>query len=140
MLGSVFGQTFHARHFLETQLRRILPMAPSRDQSITGTSDTPRRRWVIACLLGFGVLVNYFDRVNLSVSKDALNTAFGVSAVTFGYLSSAYNWTYAALQIPSGLLLDRFGVKHVGRWSTILWAVASFGAAVSTGIGSFLAA
>jgi MFS family permease len=55
-------------------------------------------------------------------------------------LSSAYNWTYAALQLPSGLLLDRFGVKKVGRCSTILWAIASFGAAVSTGIGGFLAA
>jgi len=101
---------------------------------------TPRRRWAIACLLGFGVLVNYFDRVNLSVSKDALTAAFGISAVTFGYLSSAYNWTYAALQLPSGLLLDKFGVRRVGRISTILWAVASFGAAVSMGIGGFLAA
>jgi ACS family D-galactonate transporter-like MFS transporter len=100
----------------------------------------PHRRWAIACLLGFGVLVNYFDRVNLSVSKDALDAAFGISAVTFGYLSSAYNWTYAALQLPSGLLLDKFGVRRVGRISTILWAMASFGAAISTGLGGFLAA
>jgi len=115
-------------------------MPPALDQTFSEADRVPRRRWAIACLLGFGVLVNYFDRVNLSVSKDALNAAFGVSAVTFGYLSSAYSWTYAALQIPSGLLLDRFGVKRVGRCSTILWAAASFGAAVSTGIGSFLAA
>jgi len=100
----------------------------------------PRRRWAIACLLGFGVLVNYFDRVNLSVSKEALDAAFGISAVTFGYLSSAYNWTYAALQLPSGLLLDKFGVRRVGCISTILWGVASFGAAVSAGVGGFLSA
>jgi len=100
----------------------------------------PRRRWAIACLLGFGVLVNYFDRVNLSVSKEALDAAFGISAVTFGYLSSAYNWTYAALQLPSGLLLDKFGVRRVGCISTILWGVASFGAAISTGVGGFLSA
>jgi ACS family D-galactonate transporter-like MFS transporter len=115
-------------------------MPPPPDQTFLEPERIPRRRWAIACLLGFGVLVNYFDRVNLSVSKDALDAAFGISAVTFGYLSSAYNWTYAALQLPSGLLLDRFGVKKVGRYSTILWAVASFGAAVSTGIGGFLAA
>jgi ACS family D-galactonate transporter-like MFS transporter len=116
----------------------FMPLPP--DQTFSGSERIPRRRWAIACLLGFGVLVNYFDRVNLSVSKDALDAAFGISAVTFGYLSSAYNWTYAALQLPSGLLLDRFGVKKVGRCSTILWAIASFGAAVSTGIGGFLAA
>src|SRR5579859_8297815 len=96
----------------------------------------PRRRWGIALLLGFGVLVNYFDRVNLSVSRDALQDAFGMSAVMFGYLSSAYNWTYAILQLPSGLLLDRFGVRRVGILSTIIWSIASFGAAISMGIGS----
>ena len=110
------------------------------NRTIPEPDRIPRRRWAIACLLGFGVLVNYFDRVNLSVSKDALNAAFGISAVSFGYLSSAYNWTYAALQLPSGLLLDKFGVRRVGRVSTILWSVASFAAAVSTGISGFFAA
>jgi ACS family D-galactonate transporter-like MFS transporter len=115
-------------------------MPPTLDRTFSESDRVPRRRWAIACLLGFGVLVNYFDRVNLSVSKDALNAAFGISAVSFGYLSSAYNWTYAALQLPSGLLLDKFGVRRVGRFSTILWSVASFAAAVSTGIGGFFAA
>ena len=115
-------------------------MPATYDQQTLEAGGIPRRRWAIACLLGFGVLVNYFDRVNLSVSKDALTAAFGISAVTFGYLSSAYNWTYAALQLPSGLLLDKFGVRRVGRVSTILWAVASFAAAISTGVGGFLGA
>ena len=100
----------------------------------------PWRRWGIAWLLSLGVLVNYFDRVNLSVSQGALRAAFGISPVMFGYLSSAYNWTYAACQLPSGLLLDRFGVKRVGRISTFLWSVASFAAAVSSGIRGFFAA
>jgi MFS transporter, ACS family, D-galactonate transporter len=103
-------------------------------------SSVPKRRWGIALLLGFGVLVNYFDRVNLSVSQDALRASFGISAVMFGYLSSAYNWPYALLQLPSGLLLDRFGVRRVGIISTMIWSVASFAAAVSTGIGSLFAA
>jgi MFS family permease len=100
----------------------------------------PRRRWGIALLLGFGVLVNYFDRVNLSVSRDALQDAFGISAVMFGYLSSAYNWPYALLQLPSGLLLDRFGVRRVGIVSTVIWSIASFAAAISSGIGGLFAA
>jgi MFS transporter, ACS family, D-galactonate transporter len=99
-----------------------------------------RRRWGIACLLGFGVLVNYFDRVNLSVSQEALHNAFGISTVTFGYLLSAYSWTYAVFQLPSGLILDRFGVKLVGRIGAFLWSVASFAAAISTGLAGFLGA
>src|SRR6202521_2681905 len=105
-----------------------------------GTSSVPRRRWGVALLLGFGVLVNYFDRVNLSVSRDALQASFGISAVMFGYLSSAYNWTYASLQLPSGLLLDRFGVRRVGIISTMIWSVASFAAAISTGLGGLFGA
>jgi MFS transporter, ACS family, D-galactonate transporter len=97
------------------------------------------RRWTIALLLGFGVLVNYFDRVNLSVSREALEAAFGVTAITFGYLSSAYSWSYAALQLPSGVLLDRFGVRRVGCISTFLWSVACFGSAVAPGVPSFFA-
>ncbi len=60
--------------------------------------------------------------------------------VTFGYLSGAYNWTYAACQLPVGVLLDKFGIKRVGRLSTLLWSVASFGAAASSGLGGLFAA
>lgn len=109
-------------------------------ESISDQPGVPRRRWMIASLLGFGVLVNYFDRVNLSVAKDALHSSFGITDVQYGYLASAYSWTYALLQLPSGELLDRFGVRLIGRISTFLWSIASFGAAAATGLKSFLAA
>ena len=99
-----------------------------------------RRRWRIAWLLGLGVLVNYFDRVNLSVSQDALHQYFGISDVTFGYLSGAYNWTYALCQLPVGVMLDRFGVRRIGRISTVLWGVASFLAALAPGVGTLFGA
>jgi MFS family permease len=91
-------------------------------------------------LLGLGVLVNYFDRVNLSVSHDALYTTFGLSNIAFGYLSGAYNWTYAMCQLPIGVLLDRFGVRRIGRISSFLWSVASFGAAITPNIAGFFGA
>jgi MFS family permease len=84
--------------------------------------------------------VNYFDRVNLSVSHAALYTTFGISTVTFGYLSGAYNWTYALCQLPIGVVLDKFGIRRVGRISTFVWSVASFGAAITPTIGGFFAA
>ncbi len=102
--------------------------------------NVPRRRWRIAWLLGIGVLVNYFDRVNLSVSHDALIASFGISNIAFGYLSSAYNWTYAACQLPIGVLLDKFGVKRVGRVGIFLWSAASFVAAVTPNLGGFFGA
>ncbi len=106
----------------------------------TTDGRVPKRRWRIAWLLGLGVLVNFFDRVNLSVSHAALFTAFGISNITFGYLSGAYSWTYAMCQLPIGVLLDKFGIKRIGRVSTFLWSVASFAAAVTPGLNGFFAA
>jgi MFS transporter, ACS family, D-galactonate transporter len=103
-------------------------------------ANIPRRRWRIAFLLGIGVLVNYFDRVNLSVAHAALITTFAISNVQFGYLSAAYNWTYTLCQLPVGVVLDKFGVRRVGRVSTFIWSVASFAAAITPSLGGFFAA
>lgn len=109
-------------------------------QPPSNPSGIPHRRWRIAFLLSFGVLVNFFDRVNLSVSQDALHASFGLSMIAFGYLSSAYSWTYALMQLPAGVLLDRWGVRKVGCVSTLLWSAASFAAAVSSGLVGFFSA
>ena len=109
-------------------------------QTISANPSVPRRRWRIALLLAFGVLVNFFDRINLSVSRDALHDSFGLSLVAFGYLSSAFSWTYALMQMPAGLLLDRLGVRRVGRASALLWSISSFAAALAPGLSWFFGA
>ena len=100
----------------------------------------PGRRWRIAWLLGIGVLVSYFDRVNLSASHGALITAFAISDVAFGYLSGAYNFTYMFCQLPIGVILDKFGVRRVGRAGTLLWSIATFGGALAPSLGALFGA
>jgi sugar phosphate permease len=117
-----------------------LPSGALLSQTESSNSCVPGRRWRIAFLLAFGVLVNFFDRINLSVSRDALHASFGLSLITFGYLSSAFSWTYAVMQMPAGVLLDRLGVRRVGRISSLLWSVASFAAALSPGLSWFFGA
>jgi MFS transporter, ACS family, D-galactonate transporter len=107
---------------------------------LQGPGKLPRRRWAIAYLLAFGVIIGYFDRINIAVSESALHASFGISLITFGYLASAFSWTYAVMQMPAGVLLDRFGVRRVGRISTLLWSVASFAGALAPGLGIFSAA
>ena len=99
-----------------------------------------RYRWTIGLLLGVGVLVNYYDRVNLTVSHEALVSAFGIRESTFGFLLSAYSWTYAACQLPMGVVLDKLGVKRVMLWGVALWGVASVASAVAPGVFLFLLA
>ena len=100
----------------------------------------PRRRWVIGGLLGVGVLVNYLDRINLSVAAPQLKAEFHLSSGEVGLLFSAFFWSYALLQIPAGLILDRFGVTRVGRWGAFLWSIASGAVALCSGFGGIFVA
>lgn len=105
-----------------------------------GIRGVPRRRWGIGALLGVGVLINYIDRINLSVAGPQLAHEFGLSPAQMGLLFSAFFWSYAILQIPTGLLLDRAGVTWVGRIGAFLWSVASGAVALVGGFGGIFAA
>jgi MFS family permease len=100
----------------------------------------PRLRWRIAALIGSGVLINYFDRISISVAGPQLERAFHLTPVDLGVLFSAFFWSYALLQIPVGLVLDRFGVTRVGRWSAFLWTAASALTACAGGFAGVFAA
>lgn len=100
----------------------------------------PRLRWAIGVLLGVGVLVNYFDRVSLSVAAPQLEREFGLTADHLGWLLSGFFWSYALLQIPVGMILDRFGVTAVNRISTFLWSVTCGATAFATGFAHVFAA
>jgi len=96
----------------------------------------PRLRWGIGALLGMGVLVNYFDRINLSVGAPQLKTEFSITDSELGWLFSGFFWSYALLQIPTGMILDRFGVTRVNRVSTFLWSIISCLTAFAGGFGA----
>jgi len=102
----------------------------------------PRRvgnvRWRIATLLGVGIIINYFDRVNLSVATTPLMKEFHFTNAEIGLLLSSYLWSYTLLQIPVGALLDRIGIKWMMRVGTILWSIASFMTAIVSGLGLIL--
>jgi MFS family permease len=51
--------------------------------------------------------------------------AFALTDIGRGTLNSAFFWSYAALQIPAGYLVDRFGVKIPYAISFVIWCLAS---------------
>jgi len=103
-------------------------------------AGVPRFRWRIAGLIGTGVLINYFDRISLSVAGPQLESSFHLTPVDLGVLFSAFFWSYALLQIPIGLVIDRFGVTRVGRWSAFLWSAAQALTAFAGGFAGVFAA
>ena len=108
--------------------------------AMTTALRIPRVRWGMGVLLGAGVLINYFDRINLSVGAPQLQQEFGLTDGELGWLFSGFFWSYALLQIPSGMILDRFGVTAVYRVSSFLWSLTSAMTALAGGFGGVLAA
>lgn len=99
--------------------------------TVAASPRLPNLRWGIALLLGFGILVNYIDRVSLSVAGPSLERDLHIGPVAFGVLSSAFFWIYALLQVPIGMILDRFGLIVVVRIGAFLWGIAALLTAVS---------
>ena len=106
----------------------------------TSVAHIPRLRWGIGVLLGVGVLINYFDRVSLSVAAPQLEREFALTADHLGWLLSGFFWSYALLQIPVGMILDRYGVTAVNRASTFLWSITCAAISFASGFATVFAA
>src|ERR1035441_1138253 len=95
------------------------------------TSTAPRRKAIpgplllVLILLGLSVFINYVDRGNLSIAAPLLKDELRISASQLGILLSAFFWTYALMQIPSGWLVDRFDVKWVFATGFFVWSAAT---------------
>lgn len=95
-------------------------------------------RWRIAIILFIGILINYFDRTNMSVATKPIMDQYHLTKGQWGIIMSSFAWTYALLQIPIGAILDKIGVKWIMRIGTIIWSIATFMTAMVSGMGLIL--
>jgi ACS family D-galactonate transporter-like MFS transporter len=100
--------------------------------------NSSKLRWSFATLLASGILVNYVDRITLSVVAPFVSKEFSLNEFELGILFSAFAWTYSLSQIPMGFMLDKFGAKTIGRIATFGWALAALSTALATGFGGLL--
>ena len=92
-----------------------------------------QRRW-----LGWGALALIFLLVNLhrlstAVLADRLTVDFAVSASQLGAVHAAFFIIYAVIQIPAGVIADRYGPRYVGATGAIVLSIGALGFAMSTG-------
>ena len=99
-------------------------------------SDPTRRRWVAwGSLVGVFLLVNV-HRLSTAVLSERLISAFGVTAAQLGTLHASFFVIYAAVQIPTGMLADRYGARFVGTAGAVTLSVGAIGFALSGGYRS----
>lgn len=67
--------------------------------------------WLICGLGALYYSYEYFLRISPSVMEPALRDHFQLSASGFGFLSAFYYYAYVPLQLPVGILLDRYGPR-----------------------------
>lgn len=91
-----------------------------------GLTPPTRSRYLIMVMLFITVVINYLDRSNLSIAAPALKDEFGLDTVHEGLILSAFGWTYAAMQIPGGWLVDRVAPRVLYAAALILWSAATF--------------
>ncbi|SEI73489.1 MFS transporter [Pseudomonas sp. NFR16] len=98
-----------------------------------------RKRFFIMVLLFITVVINYLDRSNLSIAAPALTSELGIDPVHVGLVFSAFGWTYAAMQLPGGWLVDRVPPRILYTVALALWSVATiFLGFVGSFIGLFV--
>ncbi len=84
-----------------------------------------KKRYLILVFVFVSVVINYLDRSNISVAAFAISDELGLSTVQMGLVFSAFAWTYSALQIPGGVLVDRVRPRILYPIMLMLWSLST---------------
>ena len=100
---------------------KIAPAAPSQAAGLADASRPTTVRWRIFLILLLLSAINYIDRASLSVALPLISSEFEMTPALEGLMLSAFFWSYALMQIPGGMLLDRFQVRNIVGVATVGW-------------------
>ena len=82
-----------------------------------------RMAWLMWGLIAMLYLIGFFQRMAPAVMVEELMRDFSIGGALLGNLSAAYFYSYAAMQIPSGLLVDFVGPRKVSAVACLVAAV-----------------
>src|SRR6201993_679435 len=87
----------------------------------TAAAKSSGVRWNIFFLMLFLISINYIDRASLLVAMPLISKEFDVDPAMQGLILSSFFWTYAFMQVPGGMLADRYKPRIVIALATIFW-------------------
>ncbi|HEV7700351.1 MAG TPA: MFS transporter [Pyrinomonadaceae bacterium] len=93
-------------------------------------------RWIIVGLIFLATLINYIDRLTISVLAPKITEDLHLTNTEFGGIATWFLFAYTISQALSGKLYDRVGIKKGFTVSIILWSLAAIAHAWSVGIRS----
>lgn len=90
----------------------------------TQSNSISARAWLIWGLAAAFFFCDYFARVSIGVMVTDLMQEFNMSSTRLGVLSTYFYIPYVAMQIPVGMLVDRYGVRAMLISMSILTGMA----------------
>src|SRR5688572_857370 len=96
----------------------------------------PGLRWWIVSLIFLATLINYIDRLTISVLASEITRDLGLSNTEFGGIVTWFLLAYTISQSLSGKLYDRIGTRLGFTFSIIVWSLAAMAHAFARGLGS----
>ena len=94
-------------------------------------------RWRIAIMLCVITTINYLDRQALSIAAPSLMKEFSISNTQYGWITSAFLFTYALGQLLCGPIIDRLGTKRGFNLAVVVWSIAGMLHVLGRGFVSF---
>jgi MFS transporter, ACS family, D-galactonate transporter len=85
---------------------------------------TTTGRWWLVVLLTSGMTLCYAQRGTLSIAAPFMIRELGINTETMGLMLSAFSWCYCFMQVPSGWIVDRFGVRRAYAFGFGVWSIA----------------
>jgi len=82
-------------------------------------------------------VISYLDRTNVGFAAISMNKDLGLTATLFGWAAGLFFFGYFIFEIPSNLLMQRFGARIWIARIMITWGLISVGTAFATGPVSF---
>jgi ACS family D-galactonate transporter-like MFS transporter len=77
----------------------------------------------ILAMVALGTMINYLDRTVLGIAAPFLTRDLQLTPQQMGLVFSAFSWSYALLQIPGGIFLDRFGTRFTYTIALVCWSL-----------------
>lgn len=101
--------------------------ATGEHQAAIGAAAMRKAFWRIIPLILVAYLFAYMDRVNVSFAAADMNADLGFSATVYGLGGGLFFLGYALFEIPSNLMLVRFGARQWIARIMITWGLLSAG-------------
>jgi len=91
-------------------------------------------------LIATASFINYLDRGSLAVALPVISKDLHLDPIAQGAALSAFFWTYTAMQIPIGRIVDRFDIKVVYGALFAVWSLAAAATGLATGLWTLIIA